>query len=278
LFVDDLGAPVVVDGATCGNVTCTGADCAAGASCVQADDGGDCLGVAVLLDGDDTNDSLVASLLCDDGASCVVQADGSESCVANLGDACAEPGESSCEGNVLRVCAFNADLFFTAPFGIDCGLVGDGFVCAETADGADCVGPASSTVGSLDLADDQYARPFTSCTVRDRASAFSFETWSVTNDGDTTATVTISTSDVGDETSCSFDSVVFAHDTPFNPADASASCVDGNDDAIGSTCSELTFTVLAGESVSFVVTSFDEGDTFEYQLNVDAPAGVTVSR
>lgn len=102
----------------------------------------------------------------------------------------------------------------------------------------------------------------------------------VRNTGSTTATVTIGTSDIGEPLLCSFDSFVFVHAPSFNPADASDSCLNGDGDVVDDEvlCSELTLTMPPNSTRVFVVTGFDADDAFNYQLNVDAPATVTVSR
>ena len=282
LFVDDDGAAVLLEGATCGEVNCTGVDCFVGGNCVQGDRGGACVGLGPLLDGDDANDDFAASLLCAGGDSCQVDSDGSERCVPALGAACTEPGDASCIGNVLRVCGFNEDLLFGAAFGIDCGAFGDDFVCTDTIDGADCVSTAddNARVGGLDVGDSTYNRPFESCLTRGDAARYFFETWQVRNTSSTTATVTVNTSDVDDAQGCSFDSVIYVHNAPFNPASPGPSCDEGNDDITpdAQLCSELTFTVAANTTRVVVVTSFDPRDTFDYQLNITAPSTVTVTR
>ena len=70
--------------------------------------------------------------------------------------------------------------------------------------------------------------------------------------------------------------MIFAYEA-FDPADATAQCIDGDDDGGGGFhCSQLQVPLAANASVQLVVTGFNDTDVGPYQLGVLSP-GTTVT-
>jgi hypothetical protein len=102
---------------------CTG-DCAdVGLGC-EAPVGGNCVGFGVLTDQDRANNELAGSVLCSGDATCQLNADGTDTCVARVGPQCTPTAEATCVGNIVTLCLANEAGTFalTSNIAIDCSL------------------------------------------------------------------------------------------------------------------------------------------------------------
>ncbi len=131
------------------------------------------------------------------------------------------------------------------------------------------------TAGALDGDDSTYNRlTGAACgTVSGVGTAVFYDTITITNNSLGTASFTAETSDPGAPGVCpSIDTYMTAYST-FVPATPAANCLATDDDSGAGFCSRLTFTLARGASATLVVTSFDNGATFPYQVNFTGTTG-----
>jgi hypothetical protein len=128
--------------------------------------------------------------------------------------------------------------------------------------------PRDHITGALSNTDGTYRLP-DACNQAGTTGGFFFDAYRITNPSSSPVTVRIFTSDVGNVNTCGFDSVMTVYrSATFNPLARTTNCqVLADDGGVGS-CSSTSITLAGNASETIVVSSFDAGATFGYQLNV----------
>jgi len=128
--------------------------------------------------------------------------------------------------------------------------------------------------GALDNDDSTYNRALENCgQLSGVGTAVFYDTVTITNNSGATADLQISTSEIGGACAA-IDTFMAAYSPAFNPANASIDCVVANDDTPPGLCSLINLSIPAGQSTVVVISSFGNGETFDYQVNFDGTVPV----
>jgi cysteine-rich repeat protein len=124
-------------------------------------------------------------------------------------------------------------------------------------------GQAVGVAGSLESSDPTFARTNTGCSLSSSANAVYYDTYEFTNNsgGDITIDLTAS---------WAFDGYLNVNSSSFDPTQADASCLAADDDFNGTSGSQITdLTVADGDTIVVVATSFSNGATGDYTIQID---------
>jgi MYXO-CTERM domain-containing protein len=164
---DDLSCTeafgVANDGACAATFGCVG-NCPPDALTCEVPLDGNCVGFGPLTDQDPNNNDAAGTVMCQGDATCKLNNDGTDTCVAHIGPACTVGAESTCVGDTAVICLGDSANTFvlTSNIAIDCTLFdttcgatpcecdeqcGDGGTCTNgTCDGGDfCIFPSDVT-------------------------------------------------------------------------------------------------------------------------------------
>ncbi len=132
--------------------------------------------------------------------------------------------------------------------------------------------PPSNIVGSFDAQDSTFNRPVSCASLSGVGTATPFDTITLTNTGASAATVNVRLGQSGDpSTACGtiIDPFMALYDGSFNPASPLTNCLLVNDDTNGviDRCPSLTgVSIPSGQTRVIVLTAFDNGATFPYEV------------
>ncbi len=146
------------------------------------------------------------------------------------------------------------------------------FKTSENTDYDVASGLPATVPGALDADDSTYALAI--CGVINSPAADHFyDTITLTNTSGILASLDVTTSDIGDPTSCtSGDTWLNVYSPSFNAVDPQGNCLEFNDDGGPGLCSSVSFDLGVGQTAILVVSSFVGGAEFDYQVNIDTPS------
>lgn len=138
--------------------------------------------------------------------------------------------------------------------------------------------PPSNVVGSFDAGDSTFNRPFDCTGVSGVGTAVPYDTITLTNTGASGAIVNLTIGDQGSPATCTgIDTVAVLYNGSFNPASPLSGCLDYNDDFGGGACSAFSgVTIPSGETRVFVLTTYDNGDAFPYEVTFGGTTPVSL--
>ncbi len=125
---------------------------------------------------------------------------------------------------------------------------------------------------ALDADDSTYNRQVSGCGgLSGIGTSVFYDTVTLTNTSGVQASIELTTSDVGDPSSCTLgDTHMSVYSPTFNAVDPLTNCVTSNDDSGPGACSAVDFDLGVGETAVVVTTSFGNGAQFPFQLNIDS--------
>jgi len=134
-------------------------------------------------------------------------------------------------------------------------------------------GDPTGTEGFLGSEDGTYNRQAGDCGgLSGIGTAVYFDTALLTNATEVDGDFSVSTSDPGDPSSCAGgDTFLSVYSPTFDPSDPASNCLTSNDDSGPGVCSALSFALAHEKTVTLVITSFGNGATFPYGLNIKGP-------
>ena len=132
--------------------------------------------------------------------------------------------------------------------------------------------PPANVPGSFDAQDSTFNRPLTCSALSGVGTAVSYDTITLNNSGASTATVNVRLGQSGDPAAACgtvIDPYMVLYDGSFNPASPLTNCLLVNDDTNGAAdrCPSMTgVSIPSGQTRVFVLTTFDNGDFFNYEV------------
>lgn len=142
--------------------------------------------------------------------------------------------------------------------------------------------PPGNVVGAFDAGDSTFNRPVSCASLSGVGTAVPYDTITLTNSGAGAATVNVRLGQQGDpSTACGavIDPFLVIYNGTFNPASPLTNCLLVNDDTSGAAdrCPSLSgVSVPSGETRVIVLTTFDNGAAFPYEVTFAGTTPVTL--
>jgi hypothetical protein len=145
-----------------------------------------------------------------------------------------------------------------------------GLLCVDGGTSPDACAAPSFVAGELTASDPTWTRTYASCSAS--TSTVHYDLFTVTNNGGDSQ-LTAYTRKPGDSTSdtSNFDSYIHIYSDPFDPAQPTTGCINGDDDGGPGSFSLASAPIAAGQTVDVIVSGYGATSAGVYELGVAAP-------